>query len=207
MIVRNATRQIVLCALIASCRQGADGPPAAVLEEARAQLEQRGRDDQRVREGFGAGGTIDSAQAAAMTRTDSANAQWLDAWVTRWGWPAESDVGKEAVQAAFLIVQHAVHDTAFMHRMLPFIREAYRRGELNGGAVAMLTDRLEVKAGRPQIYGTQLSLRNGEWVFDPISDSTGVDRRRRRMGLPPLAEYRRAVDSMLRPPPAAPDPR
>ena len=63
----------------------------------------------------------------------------------------------------------------------------------------MLTDRLEVKAGHRQIYGTQLSLQNGRWVLDPIADSTGVDARRARMGLPPLAEYLRLVDSVFRP--------
>ena len=63
----------------------------------------------------------------------------------------------------------------------------------------MLTDRLEVKAGRPQIYGTQLSLRNGRWVLDPIVDSARVDERRSKMGLPSLAEYLRLVDSVFRP--------
>jgi hypothetical protein len=62
-----------------------------------------------------------------------------------------------------------------------------------------LTDRVEVKAGRPQIHGTQLSLANGRWVLDPIRDSVGVDARRRAMGLPPLADYLRLVDSVMRP--------
>ena len=132
-----------------------------------------------------------------MAQTDSANTSWLKAYVARWGWPAAAQVGRDAVQAAFLIVQHAVHDTAFMRSMLPFIEDAHRRGDLDGGAVAMLRDRIEVKAGHPQIYGTQLSLKDGRWVFDSIADSAGVDARRSGMGLPPLAEYRRLVDSVL----------
>jgi hypothetical protein len=132
-----------------------------------------------------------------MARTDSANTLWLKDYVGRWGWPTTGQVGREAVQSAFLIVQHAVHDTAFMRSMLPFIEDAHRRGDLDGGSVAMLTDRLEVKAGRPQIYGTQLSLKDGRWVFDSIADSAGVDARRKRMGLPTLAEYRRLVDSLF----------
>jgi hypothetical protein len=131
-----------------------------------------------------------------MMRTDSANTEWLRAYVARRGWPTLAQVGREAVDAAFLIVQHAVHDTAFMRAMLPHIEEAYRRGDLDGGAVAMLTDRLEVKAGRRQIYGTQLSLQDGRWMLDPIADSAGVDERRRRMNLPPLADYLRMVDSV-----------
>jgi hypothetical protein len=153
-----------------------------------------------VREGFGAGGQIDSIQLQNMIRTDSSNIVWLKAYVTQWGWPTVAQVGPEAVQGAFLIVQHAVQDTSFMRAMLPAIEAAHRRGELKGGDVAMLVDRLEVKAGRPQLYGTQLSLHNGRWVFDLIADSANVDARRRKMGLPPLAEYRRVLDSVLKVP-------
>ena len=190
----------VLLATAWSCRPTAGGPPAAVLVEARKELEARGRADQAVREGFGVGGVADPAQAQAMVRTDSANTLWLKAYVARWGWPTAAQVGQEAVQAAFLIVQHAVQDTAFMRAMLPAIEDSHRRGELDGGAVALLTDRLEVKAGRPQIYGTQLSLAHGRWVLDPIGDSVHVDERRHRMGLPPLAEYVRLIDSVLKRP-------
>jgi hypothetical protein len=133
-----------------------------------------------------------------MMRTDSANTAWLKAYVARWGWPTAQQVGRDGVQAAFLIVQHAVHDTAFMRAMLPAIEKAYRRGDVDGGSVAMLADRVEVKAGRPQIYGTQLSLHDGRWVLDPIADSAGVDARRQTLGLPPLAEYLRLVDSVFR---------
>lgn len=196
----NSPRKLLLLVLLCSCRQRAEEPPAAVLAEARQQLAERGRTDQAVREGFGVSGVIDSAQVAAMAREDSANTTWLKAYVARWGWPTTAQVGREAVEAAFLIVQHAVHDTAFMRAMLPAIEQAHHRGDLDGGAVALLTDRIEVKAGHDQIYGTQLSLKGGRWVLDPIADSAGVDGRRKRMGLPPLAEYLRLVDSVLRSP-------
>lgn len=189
---------LLLVAAALGCRSGSGQPSEAVLAEARTELEARGRSDQAVREGFGVDGKVDSAQLQLMVRTDSANTEWLKTYVNRWGWPTSQQVGPEAVQAAFLIVQHAVHDTAFMHAMLPSIQAAHRRGDLDGEAVAMLIDRLEVKAGRPQIYGTQLSLHDGRWQFDPITDSPGVDARRRAMGLPPLAEYVRLIDSVLR---------
>ena len=176
---------------------GREQPNAGTLADARRELETRGRVDQDVREGFGTGGGVDSGQAAAMARTDSSNTAWLKAYVARWGWPTSEQVGREAVGAAFLIVQHAVHDTAFMRAMLPAIEEAYRRGDVEGDAVALLTDRLAVKAGQPQLYGTQLSLRDGQWVLDPIADSVDVDERRTEMGLPPLAEYMRLIDSVF----------
>jgi hypothetical protein len=197
----NPSPRTLLILLVAcTCRQAAQQPPAAVLAEAREQLAVRGRTDQTVREGFGVGGVIDSAQSVALARTDSVNTAWLKTYVARWGWPTVAQVGREAVEAAFHIVQHAVHDTAFMRAMLPAIEQARRRGDLSGGAVAVLTDRIEVKAGHAQIYGTQLSLKGGRWVLDLIADSAGVDARRKSMGLPPLAEYLRLVDSMLRSP-------
>jgi hypothetical protein len=171
-----------------------------VLAEARQQLLERGRTDQAVREGFAEGGLVDSIRLQRLIRTDSSNIAWLKAYVARWGWPAAAQVGSEAVQAAFLIVQHAVQDTGFMRAMLPAIEAARRRGDLKAADVALLADRLEVKAGRSQLYGTQLSLRDGRWVFDPIADSANVDARRRQLGLPPLAEYRRLVDSVMKAP-------
>ena len=195
----RALRIVVLLVAAQGC-QGARQPSPAVLANARQELESRGRSDQEIREGFGIGGRIDSAQGAAMARIDSVNTAWLKDYVAQWGWPTRAQVGREAVGAAFLIVQHAVHDTAFMRAMLPAIEVSYRRGDLDGGAVAMLADRLEVKAGRPQIYGTQLSLHGGRWVLDPIADSARVDERRRKLGLRSLAEYLRAVDSVLRAP-------
>ncbi|HTL04820.1 MAG TPA: DUF6624 domain-containing protein, partial [Gemmatimonadales bacterium] len=105
----------LLAATIGACRPGSPDPPAAVLAEARRELAERGKTDQEVREGFGTGGVVDLAQVRAMGHTDSANTNWLKAYVARWGWPTTAQVGAEAVENAFLIVQHAVHDTAFMH--------------------------------------------------------------------------------------------
>jgi hypothetical protein len=187
----------VVVAAASACHQADEQPSSGILADARKQLEARGRTDQDVREGFGTGGLIDTTQARAMMRTDSANTSWLKAYVARWGWPTSAQIGRGAEESAFLIVQHAVHDTAFMRAMLPGIVQAYRRGDLDGGSVAMLTDRLEVKAGHGQTYGTQLSLRNGRWMLDPIADSARVDERRRKMGLPSLAEYKRVVDSAV----------
>ncbi len=188
---------LILAILSYGCRK-AEQPSPNVFAEARRELESRGKADQDIREGVGAGGKISAAEAIAMVRVDSANIAWLKAYVAGNGWPTKAQVGGKAVDAAFLIVQHATQDTAFMRAMLPSITESYHRGEISGGAVATLIDRIEVKAGRPQIYGTQLSLQNGRWILDPLGDSSHVDERRKKMGLPTLAEYLRVVDSVLR---------
>jgi hypothetical protein len=136
-----------------------------------------------------------------MLAVDSSNTAWLKAYVRMWKWPTATQVGKRNVNNAFLIVQHAVHDTAFMREMLPLIEASARAGDLKPGDVAMLTDRLEIKAGRRQKYGTQLTIRDGRLVIDPIADSANVDERRKALGLPPLAEYVRMADSAMKMPP------
>ena len=81
-------------------------------------------------------------------------------------------------------------------RVLPFLEAAHRRGQAQGQHVALLTDRLARARGEPQIYGTQAALRDGRMTADPIRDSSGVDARRAAMGLQPLAEYLRVLDSV-----------
>ena len=52
------------------------------------------------------------------------------------------------------------------------------------------------REGKPQIYGTQFRESNGELVPEPIDDEVHVDERRARVGLPPLAEYRKTLEGV-----------
>lgn len=143
-----------------------------------------------------AGGAPDSATIVDLSAVDSANTAWLQEMVRRHGWPDSATVGADGASAAFLLVQHADRDTAFQARVLPALAAAHRRGQARGQHVAALTDRLARARGEPQVYGTQATLRDGRMVVDPIRDSSGVDLRRAAMGLPPLAEYQRVLDSV-----------
>jgi hypothetical protein len=77
------------------------------------------------------------------------------------------------------------------------VEAAYRAGQVDGQSVALLTDRVAKARGRLQIYGTQTTFQGSEPVFDPIEDSAGVDARRARLGLLPLAVYKQKLDSMV----------
>jgi hypothetical protein len=172
----------------------------------RALLE-RVRVDQAIRDTLvarmQAGQPLDSSFAARMGAIDSANTTWLKAVVARRGWPGRSMVGVEASNAAFLIVQHAVHDSAFQARALSLMERGVATGDVRGADVAMLADRVAVHRGQAQRYGTQARLLDGRLVLDPIADSAHVDERRAALGMPPLAEYVRVLDSMYtaHPPP------
>ena len=110
------------------------------------------------------------------------------------GWPGIGLVSKEAAEAAWLIVQHAVLDTAFMESCLALLREAVKRGEAEGWQFAYLQDRVLTMSGRPQIYGTQHDVdRNGAAFPLPMENPIEVDNLRREMGLGILAEATKRI--------------
>lgn len=127
--------------------------------------------------------------AATQDSVDRANTTRLEGIVRANGWPSIERAGSEVASAAFTIVQHATHDLAFQKEYLAFLEEEYRMGRVPGEPVALLTDRTRQAEGKPQLYGTQISIRDGKLEVDPIEDEENVDRRRRALGLPPLAEY------------------
>jgi hypothetical protein len=175
-----------------------DGCPGA--DSLRVELLGRLETDQEIRRALMEkqrdGRTPDSVDVERMVVVDTANTAWLRRVTARCGWPGRSLVGVEAANAAFLLVQHADRDTAFQARILPLLERAYAAGDADGQQVALLADRLAVARGERQLYGTQATLAGGRMVISPIADSAGVDARRARMGLPPLAVYVRLLDSL-----------
>lgn len=166
----------------------------------RSELLKRVESDQAVRFDLmhkqQAGGSADSLDFQRMLAVDTANTAWLKNVVESHGWPGRSAVGTDGANAAFLLVQHADRDTAFQAMVLPLMERAYAAGDAEGQQVALLSDRIAAARGEPQVYGSQASITNGRVILKPIRDSAGVDARRARMGLPPLAEYVRMLDSM-----------
>lgn len=181
------------------CGDRGEGGDIDVSENTALKIEllDRGHRDQAVRDSvFGKGTDLDPAAVRLMQQVDMENTTWLKDLVAREGWPTAAKVGAEAANSAFLILQHAVHDPAFQRMMLDTISQAYARGDVDGQSYALLYDRVTVQSGGKQRYGSQMQIRNGRIVFDPIEDSAKVDSLRASVGLPSLAEYRRVLDSV-----------
>ena len=164
-------------------------------EALRAALISRGRQDQAVREVFLAGHHQDTTDLRLMSDVDADNTSFLKKIVAERGWPGRSLVGGDAESAAFLLVQHSP-DSAFQAKVLPLLEKAYAAGEAEGQQVALLTDRVAVQRGQPQVYGTQASIVNGRFKLNPIADSANVDARRAALKMPPVAAYMRILDSL-----------
>jgi hypothetical protein len=138
----------------------------------------------------------DSTTVTRLHNTDGHNTSWLKQVVVKYGWPGISMVEVDGANAAFLLLQHADHDTAFQTAMLPLLERGVSKREVSGQDYALLFDRIAVNANRPQRFGTQAKLVNGLMIIDPIEDSVHVDERRGILGLSSLAEYVRLLDSI-----------
>lgn len=132
-----------------------------------------------------------------VARIDSENTAWLKGIVSERGWPRYSDVGVEAGDAAWLLVQHADADPAFQRLCLDLMT-ALPAEEMSQSSLAMLTDRVLLAEGKSQVYGTQFALRGGEWVPLDLEDIENVDARRASVGMPPLAEYKEMLEAVMR---------
>ena len=108
--------------------------------------------------------------------------------VSEFGWPKRSEVGGSAAQGAFLIVQHA--DIAYQQEFLPMMQEAAEKGEASWSSLAMLIDRVNMREGKSQVYGTQVICQTPAdcSVYDVI-DPEYLNQRRAEVGLSTIEEY------------------
>lgn len=129
-----------------------------------------------------------AAMWAPITAVDKANQASLLAMLPPEGWFYSSKYGPAASNAAFLIIQHG--DLDLWRRFVPVLEPLVAKGEVPGEAYGMMFDRLAIREGRPQRYGSQMTCRAGKFVVDTLEDPTRVDERRRAIGFRQnLAEY------------------
>jgi hypothetical protein len=129
----------------------------------------------------------DSDQASRIglaPSNDIWNIRRLEEIVAECGWPDSELVGRKAALGAFLVLQHAPLDLQL--RYISLLREAAEKGQLVVGTLPLLEDRILVRQGLPQSYGTQFL--NGCELHD-IADPESVEARREAAGLPSRQEY------------------
>jgi tetratricopeptide (TPR) repeat protein len=127
-----------------------------------------------------------------LERVDRENTAFMKKTLEKHGWPGRSLVGEDASRAAWLLVQHAP-DVEFQARCVDLLKEALKKNDANAQDLAYLTDRVLVRQGKKQIYGTQFLGEGRESKPFPIEDEANVDKRRAEIGLQPLAEYAKTI--------------
>jgi hypothetical protein len=137
--------------------------------------------------------SIPTADNAAISRIYQENTEKLKTIYRTIGWPTRSKVGEEAASAAWLLVQHS-DDVSFQEEILGIMGPLVANQELHPSEYAHLLDRVLVKQGKPQIYGTQAkgfdTWPTDEPVFYPIANLEYIDYLRFGVGLRSLDWYR-----------------
>ena len=121
------------------------------------------------------------ARRALMT--DSLNLVLVDEILSQHGFPRKEQVGDFGNQAVWLVFQHA--DLDYQKRFLPQMEAAVSHGYIAPLYLALLRDRIDVREGRPQRYGTQIDEKGN---LAPLLDASRVNQWRQEVGLPPIEQ-------------------
>jgi hypothetical protein len=135
------------------------------------------------------------------------NAELLNNIIDRIGYPTIDKLGKEASEAAWLVIQHSIGKPAFMKKCLTLLETAVNERKAEPRHLAYLSDRIAVFEGRPQLYGTQFDWDESGLLSPGLYDDvTKVNARRKSIGLNTLEEQtdlirRQAKEENQSPPP------
>lgn len=110
------------------------------------------------------------------------------------GWLSSDLIGRQGNSALFLVIQHAGIET--QEKYLPMLRKAVKQGNAAPRDLALLEDRVALRQGKKQIYGSQIGRddETGKYYVSPLLDPDNVNIRRAEVGLEPLQDYIAAWD-------------
>lgn len=125
---------------------------------------------------------------------DSINLIKIQKILDEHGWLGQDAIGGIGNTTLFLVIQHA--PLKVQQKYLPMMQEAVIKGNARGADLALLEDRVSIRSGKRQIYGSQIgrNQETGEFYVVPIEDPENVDKRRSEVGLGSLADYVEGYD-------------
>ena len=132
-----------------------------------------------------------AVKQANMARVDFASSKFVSKVLSKYGWLTAGAWGRSTEDNFWLLVQHADADLKLQRRALGALKRA--KPSISFIHLAYLEDRVRVHEGRRQLYGTQgrCLTENGRpfWRPDPIEDEPQLNRRRKAIGMQPMAVH------------------
>jgi von Willebrand factor type A domain. len=116
------------------------------------------------------------------------------------GWLTKNSVGAEGVSAMMFLVKNSLSLPVQM-RLFPVINTAIKKNEIEKNEdLAALIDRLFVKSGGRQLFGTQAYIAEGFLILSPLQSDAKVDEWRKIYNMPPLRDALRYIQNSYRMP-------
>lgn len=122
-------------------------------------------------------------------KKDSMNVIQVSKILDERGWLGADMIGRQGNLTLFLVIQHA--ELEVQERYLPMLRVAATEGKASPSYLALMEDRVAMRNGKKQIYGSQVGqdTETGEHFVHPLIDPDNVNERRAKVGLQPIEDY------------------
>lgn len=134
-----------------------------------------------------------------MRELHNSNTKILSDIIDKIGYPSIDKVGKEANEATWLIIQHAIEQPEFMRKCAKLLEKEVSKNKADPKSLAYLTDRIAVFEGKEQLYGTQFDWdEHGNLSPNPFDDINKVNKRRQSIGLNTLEEQTELIRRQAR---------
>ena len=187
-------KRVFLILVLAICAFGANAQTnPALRDELLKMLEV----DQKARQECVKGNADEQMKCFVETleKVDKPNTARLNEIFNQYGFPTFQSVGKDGLQAYMILLQHT-SDESLRQKSLKPIKKAFKRKELPPHDYANFVDRLLVHQNKEQIYGSNFDIKDGKLVMSKVKDRKNLDKRRKKIGLPPIAEYAKMLKEL-----------
>ncbi len=114
-----------------------------------------------------------------------------------YGWLTKNIVETEGLEAALFIIRNS-NNAGLQREIFPVVVEASQAGLIPKANLASLIDRIRLKSGGRQIFGTQLKVEDEIGYLYPLENEAKVDDWRKTYQLPPLADFIKQIETEYR---------
>ena len=124
-----------------------------------------------------------------IEKKDSINLLKVSKILDQRGWLGPDVIGSMGNSTLFMVIQHSPIETQIKY--LPMMQDAAKKGNAKWSSLALLEDRIFLRTGKKQIYGSQVSRdkNSNEYYVLPLINPGSVDERRQNVGLIPIQDY------------------
>jgi len=142
-----------------------------------------------VEQRFGINSKEMDSQISLIARHDSLNIEKVKVILDTYGWLGKEDIGEKGATTLFLVLQHSSLPRQLKY--FPIFKKAVEQGKAEPADLALLEDRIALKQGKKQIYGSQVAMnkKTGRYYVQPLESPEDVDIRRSKVGLAPIKDY------------------
>lgn len=138
--------------------------------------------------------------ARKMMENDKDNKAIVVKILDNYGWLPKSEIGKDASDALFYVIQHS--DLHTMEKYFDQLEDLANIGEASKFHSAMMKDRILKRKCQRQIYGTQMEKSKvyPEMNVWPIEDAADINERRKAYGFElTIEEYAKEMGAIYNP--------